>query len=214
MNNESEVTAITLSELLNMIPDMRKEKLPTLKELRLSHAKMLYSIYGDSFCLCIYNNGYFSYSNGKRTTVQCVHKCQEAIVYESEKSTQVSVGMETFGSLPFVIRLILEGEIRLERNQYGRDLGRLFAYEELLLRNSHYLVDDMLDDVLSAEEMSNALMLLTSSQRQVVHMYFFEGLTQRAIAERLGIKTRSVGNRLQSALKKLHRVLSVQNREC
>ena len=58
--------------------------------------------------------------------------------------------------------------------------------------------------------------VLTDRQREVLLLYFFEGLNQRQIAERLGITQQSVGERLHGkarngravggALRKLRRV--------
>jgi RNA polymerase sigma factor (sigma-70 family) len=47
---------------------------------------------------------------------------------------------------------------------------------------------------------------LTPRQREVVQMYFFEGLNQRQIAERLGITQQSVGEHLYGKVRGGHTV--------
>ena len=47
---------------------------------------------------------------------------------------------------------------------------------------------------------------LTSRQREVVHLYFFEGLNQREIAEKLGISQQSVSEHLYGQMRNGHAI--------
>lgn len=47
---------------------------------------------------------------------------------------------------------------------------------------------------------------LTEKQREVFLLYYYDGLKQREIAERLGISRDSVNDRLEGALKKVKKL--------
>lgn len=44
---------------------------------------------------------------------------------------------------------------------------------------------------------------LTKRQMEVIRLYFYKGMSQQAIAQKLGIGRRAVGNCIEGALKKL-----------
>ena len=44
---------------------------------------------------------------------------------------------------------------------------------------------------------------LTKRQMEVIRLYFYKGLSQQAIAQKLGIGRRAVGNCIEGALKKI-----------
>lgn len=44
---------------------------------------------------------------------------------------------------------------------------------------------------------------LTKRQMEAIRLYFYKGMSQQAIAQKLGIGRRSVGNCIEGALKKL-----------
>ena len=50
-----------------------------------------------------------------------------------------------------------------------------------------------------------AMSKLTERQMEVVQLYFYKGMTQQEIAEKIGIGRRSVGNCLEGALKKIRK---------
>ena len=44
---------------------------------------------------------------------------------------------------------------------------------------------------------------LTKRQMEVIRLYFYKGMSQQAIAQKLGIGRRAVGNCIEGALKKI-----------
>ena len=47
---------------------------------------------------------------------------------------------------------------------------------------------------------------LTKRQMEVIRLYFYKGMSQQAIAQKLGIGRRSVGNCIEGALKKIKKI--------
>ena len=48
-----------------------------------------------------------------------------------------------------------------------------------------------------------AMNKLTKRQMEVIRLYFYKGMSQQAIAQKLGIGRRAVGNCIEGALKKI-----------
>ena len=47
---------------------------------------------------------------------------------------------------------------------------------------------------------------LTKRQMEVIRLYFYKGMSQQAIAQKLGIGRRAVGNCIEGALKKIKKI--------
>ena len=123
--------------------------------------------------------------------------------------------METFGKLPYEIRLTLEGEARLEQNQFDRDEGRVYsydsvAYKDILLQDGGDFVDEAWKRV-DRETLRWAVSQLTANQRQAIDLYYLQGLSQQAIADRLKIDKSSVRDRLDGAIRRLQKLLDDTN---
>jgi RNA polymerase sigma factor (sigma-70 family) len=76
------------------------------------------------------------------------------------------------------------------------DLDRVAASEALWTNASDGDAERLAEDVRAAVEIA-----LTAKQREVVQAYFFEGLSQDAIARRLGITQQVVQKRLYGAVR-------------
>ena len=64
----------------------------------------------------------------------------------------------------------------------------------------------MLDAIVKRDMLSELLDCLTERQREVVMAYFFNGLTQQQIADKLGIAHQVVDRILKAALKKMKKI--------
>lgn len=206
---------VTLQELLERVPDTTNQKLPTTKYLRKSGATVLQETITKSGELRVYENGYFTYTSGRRTTVQSVYECRKCIRYYYGDGSMQEFGMETFGKLPYEIRLTLEGEARLEQNQFDRDEGRVYsydsvAYKDILLQDGGDFVDEAWKRV-DRETLRWAVSQLTANQRQAIDLYYLQGLSQQAIADRLKIDKSSVRDRLDGAIRRLQKLLDDTN---
>ena len=207
MNKSKLSLTTTLTELINLVPDTSKSPVPTARSLSESQQTILFVLCQGNSKLTVYENGYFTYRIGNRVTVQSVHNCTQNVDYVYDNGDRSVLGMEFFANEPFIIRLTLEGERRLEQNQYVRDGSKLLSYDAIS-QGEAYMVDphDYTNDVyqsLDKEAILKALRLLTEKQREVVVLYFWYDLSQQEIADKLRVDKSSVRDRLASALNKL-----------
>ena len=79
------------------------------------------------------------------------------------------------------------------------------SYEEAkaALEATNY---DVLDAIIQRDMLSELLDCLTERQREVITAYFFDGLTQQQIADKLGIAKQSVNENLKAAIKKMKKI--------
>lgn len=197
----------TLRELMCMVPDTSNMKLPTAKALRNGDAPKLFDTEASEARLIVYANGFFTYSVDRRCTVQSVHKCRENILYEYLDGHHSVCGAEIFLDRPFQIRLMLEGDIRLEMNQDARHGSHVYSYDNLPQESADLEDPTNLEDSVIAkmdrEDLHTYLNQLTHKQQQVVEHYHLRGMTQIETAKKLGISREAVKARLDGAMKAL-----------
>lgn len=201
----------TLRELMCMVPDTSNIKLPTAKALRTGKAPILFDTESSETRLIIYANGFFTYSVDHRCTVQSVHKCRENILYEYVDGHHSVCGEEIFLDRPFQIRLMLEGDIRLEMNQNARLGSHVYSYDNLPQESSDLKDPTNLEDSviakLDSEELHVCLSSLTKKQQQVVEFCYICKMTQIETAKKLGISRDAVKSRLDGAMKALKKMI-------
>ena len=93
------------------------------------------------------------------------------------------------------------------------ELRRVARQERSHRRTSASLVADVGDEVLAAETaglVRSAVRLLPASQRQVIELAYFAGLTCREVAQAVGIPEGTAKSRLRLALAKLEEMLDRQ----
>lgn len=209
------ITQITFKELLSIVPDTSRDKVPSFKQLLMTNPGIICEVPIGECRLIVYRNGYFTYSNGRFTTVQSIYKCQNNIRYKSVTGDISDLNAMTFGDLPFFYRLALEGESRLERNENARELSRSIPLSQVEFSNvSQHDLCSVLDEVvhkLHRDELRKALAILTKKQYEAIYMYHYMGFSQQKIAELLGINKHSVYDRIQSAERKMKAYLKKRN---
>lgn len=205
----------TLRELMCMVPDTSNMKLPTAKALRTGKAPILFDTESSETRLIIYANGFFTYSVDHRCTVQSVHKCRENILYEYVDGHHSVCGAELFLDRPFQIRLMLEGDIRLEMNQDARLSSHIYSYDNLPQESADLEDPTNLEDIvlarLDSEELHTYLARLTKKQQQVVECCYLHRMTQIETAKKLEISRDAVKARLDGAMKALRKMLNKNN---
>ena len=86
--------------------------------------------------------------------------------------------------------------------------------EDLIFESGESL-EDMVIRQMELETLQKAMQSLTEVQRERLHLYFFEGLTYRQIAEKKGIGEKNVRESITGAIKKLRNFLisTLSNRD-
>lgn len=74
---------------------------------------------------------------------------------------------------------------------------------EDLVFDSRESLEDMVIRQMELETLQKAMQSLTEVQRERLHLYFFEGLTYRQIAEKKGIGEKNVRESITGAIKKI-----------
>ena len=147
----------------------------------------------------MYENGFYTYHTPSGTTVYAVDRCGDYSYDGGDSLAEGQIACEDW-----TVRLVLAGEDRLEHNNDAREQGSHFSYSQDAtergdLRDAH----DFVEALESRDMVERMLGCLTEKQRQIVHLHFFEGLTQRQIATTMGIRQQSVANQIDAVEKKL-----------
>ena len=191
---------ITFQALRKLVGSTTGMKLPTAKSLRESGVEIVASAsVGEAGKLTVYRNGFFIYRTDSGSTVHAVDRCTEYI-YEGDDALNASL----LDDEVWMVRLALEGEDRLERNNNAREENNHFSYSDDSVER-----DDLRDPRDFATSWENheatkwALECLTSKQRKVVELHFLTGLTYEQIGRRLNISKQAVAKHLNAAITRL-----------
>lgn len=201
---------ITLRELKAKIDAVTEKKLPQYKQLMEQNPVAVAQTSVNGATITAYQNGYAVYEADGAHSVMAVDRCGE-YRYDFNDGTYQVVPAEVFEEAEWSLRLIMEGERRLEHN-----LNKTSSkYEAAVLEcdgsdwSDSVMVDFLAEDnaeILADEELRRlyaAMGKLTDRQKEVIELYYFKGMTQQEIAEELGISKPGVHYALQGALKKL-----------
>lgn len=204
---------ITLRELKAKIDAVTEKKLPQYKQLMEQNPVMVAQTTVNGATITAYQNGYAVYEADGAHSVMAVDRCGD-YRYDFNDGTYQVVPAEVFEEAEWSLRLIMEGERRLEHNlnktssKYevatlecdGSDWSDSIMVDFLEEENAEMLADQEL------RRLYAAMGKLTERQREIIELYYFKGMTQQEIAEELGIGRRSVGNALEGAIKKIKKI--------
>ena len=228
LNHES-----TLADLLAYIGEVKKaEKTPTPKKLAESGSTVIAEETG---CLA-YSCGYAVYDNGSGRTVMWLPDCVSFTYYFDEATDAekgIIPDKDTLPGgllemLPWVMAVTLIGEHRIEANSMNRTGSRSGTkdydsddngdkdgdaeaalektYEKAYVWREDRIGESPETIFIRKETRREMLESMTDKQREVFLLYYYDGLKQREIAERLGISRDSVNDRLECALKKVKKL--------
>jgi len=89
------------------------------------------------------------------------------------------------------------------------DEGKLHYFEDTLTYSDNFFVDNGISTLPDDGEkllLRLAFRQLTNQQKEIINYIYFQGKTQREIAQELNITQQAVGKHLQSALVKLRKI--------
>ena len=162
--------------------------------------------------LTAYENGYAVYEVDGSHTVMAVDRCND-YRYDFTDGTYEVIPAEAFEDVEWSVRLLMEGERRMEHN-----LNKRVADSEnvsLECDGSDWSVAVMVDfldednaEMLTDRELRRlyaVMSKLTERQTEVIQLYFYKGMTLQEIAEELGITKPAVHYAMKGALKKMRK---------
>ena len=201
---------ITLRELKTKIDAVTEKKLPKYAQLMAQNPVAVAQTSVNGATLTAYQNGYAVYEMDGAHTVMAVDRCGD-YRYDFNDGTYQVVPAEVFEEAEWSLRLIMEGERRMEHN-----LNKTSSkYEAAVLECdgsdwSDSIMVDFLEEEnaekLAEEELRRlyaAMGKLTERQSEVIQLYFYKGMTQQEIAEDLGITQVAVAQCMSRAIKTL-----------
>ena len=201
---------ITLRELKTKIDAVTEKKLPQYKQLMEQNPVAVAQTSVNGATITAYQNGYAVYEMDGVRSVMAVDRCGD-YRYDFNDGTYQVVPAEVFEESEWSLRLIMEGERRLEHN-----LNKTSSkYEAAVLECdgsdwSDFIMVDFLEEenaeMLANEELRRlyaAIGKLTERQREIIELYYFKGMTQQEIAEELGITQVAVTQCMSRAIKTL-----------
>lgn len=208
----SENAHITLHELKEKIDTALEKKLPSFKALMEMQPMAVAQTTVADASLTVYRNGYAVYEMDDAHTVIAVDRCGD-YRYDFTDGTYQVVPAETFEETEWSVRLLMEGERRMEHNRNNRTAET----ENVSLEcdgsdwSAAVMVDFLDEDnaeMLADRELRRlyaAMSKLTERQTEILQLYFYKGMNQYEIAEELGICQQSVNRIMNQAVKRLRK---------
>lgn len=195
---------LTLRELKKLVGEPGQgEKIPTVKCLKASGMPVIGKEFGGDAGIAIYPKGYALYQAGGHSTVFPVHVCGDYLYMSGNHS--VRIAEDFFNNEPWYVRLILEGEDRLSRNQDEKEQGRTVSYS--IISDEWNIMADLkepaLELLIRQETIKEMMKLLTRKQCKVLQMFFIQGKTQKQISEELHISKSSVYAIISQAFRRI-----------
>lgn len=197
---------MTLQELKETteIPG-QKMKMPTAKALRETGRIVAERQMKDDTWINVYQNGYALYHVGGHSTVFPIHTCG-AYLYVSDGMGS-SLPEQFFEKEPWYVRLVLEGEDRLYRNQQAKEQERNVSYSAVSEEWEVLGVveGNPLEVLIGREEGEEILCCLTRRQKEAVRLCVFEQKTRKEAAGELGITSPAVSAILSQAVRRMRK---------
>ncbi len=211
MERKKDKSGLTFRQLREMVGNGAGHKTPTARQLRESGEEpVAVREIGSDGSLSVYPGGYAVYSNGSGTTVVSIGECGEYTYrfHDGEDGLPTESRLLLDGD-DWSIAVALKGEEQIEANLMNRK-GDRKGSRQYVEDWEHIRVEeeapDVLDAIIQRDMLSKLLDCLTERQREVVTAYFFDGLTQQQIADKLGIAKQSVNENLKAAIKKMKKI--------
>ena len=197
---------LTLQELREITETTKHGiKMPTARNLRETGKTVAEKHLKNDTWITAYQNGYALYHASGHSTVFPIHTCG-AYLYVSN-SVSSNLPEHFFEKEPWYVRLVFEGEDRLDRNQRAKEQERTVSYSAVseeweAIGNAG---GNPLECLVHRENMKEILRCLTERQRAAVSHCFFQQKSRKEAARELGISSPAVSAILLQAARRLRK---------
>ena len=204
----------TYGELREALPETGLRRVPGIKQLKAAAIPILRER-TTSGVIEVYDNGFFTYKEGGRTTVYAVDRCSVLKWHSCTGEILTSEGANLDG-LPWSMPLEMVGTDRLaatisitEQKHSATSLEDPSSTNSIRMsvRPEHEMKEEA--EIYASLRHNNilrmktALETLTEKQREIVNLICLEQLTQEQVAVRIGIQRRTVREQYEAAEKKI-----------
>ena len=200
------VCMLTLQELKGIIeiPEQRT-KIPTAKNLRDTGRAVAEKQLENNTWIAAYQNGFALYHACGHSTVFPIHTCGAYLYVSSGVSSYLPE--QFFEKEPWYVRLVLEGEDRLDRNQRAKEQEKTVSYHAISeeWETMGNVKENPLEYLIDRENREEILHYLTERQKAVVSLCFFQQKSRKEAAKELGISSPAVSTILSQASRRLQK---------
>lgn len=197
---------LTLQELKEITETTKHGiKMPTARNLRETGRAVEEKHLKDDTWITAYQNGYALYHTCGHSTVFSIHTCGAYLYVSNGVSSYLPEHF--FEKEPWYVRLLLEGEDRMERNQRAKEQERTVSYSAIseeweVIGNAE---GNPLEYLVYRENRKEILRCLTERQREAVSLCFFQQKSRKEAARELGISSPAVSAILLQAARRLRK---------
>lgn len=197
---------LTLQELKEITETTKHGiKMPTARNLRETGKTVAEKHLKNDTWITSYQNGYALYHASGHSTVFPIHTCG-AYLYVSN-GVSSNLPEHFFEKEPWYVRLVFEGEDRLDRNQRAKEQERTVSYSAVseeweAIGNAG---GNPLEYLVHRENRKEILHCLTERQRAAVSLCFFQQKSRKEAARELGISSPAVSTILLQAARRLRK---------
>ncbi len=210
---EIDFSGITLRSLRSILPKTTGLNSPSEIWFRENVDQILCSKTCGDGLITVYSNGFYTYTEdeGEHLAILRVDGF-ERLRYDFVDDTTYIVEEADYIDSPYMVALYINGKTQWDINASKRSMYRHGYYLENNSKDwgSEAMVPSAEDEYIARETRKEELSMLTESlakltkrQKQIVKLYFDDGLKQEAIAKRLGVRQQSVRDVLGAAIKNL-----------
>lgn len=180
-------------------------RLPTPKQLRTSRLVIAQERLGLDSEISAYQSGYGLYQVGKHFTVFPLHSCGDYLYLADGKT--VILPERFFENREWYLRLVLEGEDRLNRNHEEKERSWNISYSAvsenwMAMENR---TESMLEHLTKQETVAEILEILSARQKYVIQKYYLQEETQEQISKDLGISQQAVSAVISQAIRSIRK---------
>jgi len=211
--SEIDFSGITLRSLRAMLPGTEGLQPPSEIWFRENPDQILCFDYCGDGLITVYSNGFYTYTedDGEHITILRVDGFKR-LRYDFVDNTAGIVEESDYIDSPYLVALYINGKTQWDINASKRSMYRHGYYLENNSKDwgSEAMVPSAEDEYIARETrreerfmLSESIAKLTKRQRQIVKLYFDDGMKQEAIAKLLGVRQQSVMDVLSAAIKNL-----------
>lgn len=182
-----------------MVTVADERRIPSAKFLLDSDLRVVVrEVLSENTVISVYENGYVLYQVAGYATVFPLHPCKD-YSYDSLNGEPSLIRVELFDREAWYVRLMIEGEDRIMKNQDERVQKHSISYSAIAEDwNVLQFEENGYDQIENQDLIEQTLYFLenntTENQRMVLQMHFYEGMSCREIAKKLGVTHQAVSS--------------------
>ena len=184
---------LTLRDLKRTVAlPARGDRVPTGKSLKETGTPVISKQLSEETRITAYRNGYALYQVYGHATVFPIRPCRDYLYVSGENSIHIPESF--FDQEPWYLRLLLEGEDRMRRNQEKKEQSRTIPYSSVS-EEWEAIADpkeSALDHLIRQEAMEEIRRSLTHRQRMVLQAFFLRKKTQEQISREMNLSKTTV----------------------